>query len=219
MIEKANFGRFGFAINGKDRTQEQDQREQEIEEEPTEQQFFEGNGGGFEAGEGSIDRGPSESSPGQLGYDNEWVRFLNALTQDELTQDIAVYLLNANLTDRAKNKIMIYTRTLLDKEFAISRISPTNQLDMQRVMADKALIDADLPLGLTVFDMTPDFHHIINLLRIKFGIKIRRSIGGFERRIIPTQRMETINEERTSLAESRERNRSIRNRITDIFRH
>jgi len=220
MIEKANFGRFGFAINGKDRTQEQDQREQEIEEESTEeQQFFEGNGGGFEAGEGSIDRGPSEPSPGQLGYDNEWVRFLNALTQDELTQDIAMYLMNANLTDRAKNKIMIYTRTLLDKEFAISRISPTNELDMQRVMADKALIDADLPLGLTVFDMTPDFHHIINLLRIKFGIKIRRSIGGFERRIIPTQRMETINEERTSLAESRERNRSIRNRITDIFRH
>ena len=220
MIEKANFGRFDFRITNKEAQEQERQEEEEEIEEPTEQQFFEGgDGGGFEGGEGSIDRGPSEPSPGQLGYDNEWVRFLNALTQDELTQDIAMYLMNANLTDRAKSKIMIYTRTLLDKEFAISRISATNQIDMQRVMADKALIDADLPLGLTVFDMTPDFHHIINLLRIKFGIKIRRSIGGFERRIIPTQRMETINEERTSLAESRERNRSIRNRITDIFRH
>ncbi len=223
MIEKTNFGRLGFGLNGRTGAQEEEvEREEVTEEEPTEQQFFEGGGdgsGGFGGGEGSIDRGPSEPSPGQLGYDNEWVRFLNALTQDELTHDIALYLMNANLTDRAKSKIMIYTRTLLDKEFAISRISPTNQIDMQRVMADKALIDADLPLGLTVFDMTPDFHHIINLLRIKFGIKIRRSIGGFERRIIPTQRMETINEERTSLAESRERNRSIRNRITDIFRH
>jgi hypothetical protein len=191
-------------------------QDKEIEEENIEEQASSTELSEFD--EGTIDRGVGISPPSQLGYDNEWVRFLNTLTQDELTRDIAMYLHTANLTDRAKARLMIYVRTLMDKEFAISRISQTDPGDMQKIMADKALIDADLPLGLTIFDMTPDFHHIVNLLRIKFGIKVRRSIGGFERRIIPTQRMETISEERTALAQSRERNRGIRNKIGDMFR-
>lgn len=121
-----------------------------------------------------------------VGFDSEWVRFLNQLSADETTKSFADYLQIAALTRRAKYKLMIYIKTLLDREFTMSNL--INRNDMDSMYLDKLLIDADLPLGLTRFDLSPEFQHIINLIRIKFGIKARRSLGGFERININTQR-------------------------------
>lgn len=130
-----------------------------------------------------------------ISFENEWVRFLDRLSEDSSLGPLVNYIESVELTDRAKTKLQIYIITLLDKEFAISRLE--NSEDLMKLMDDKYRLDADLPLGLTRFDQTPEFQHIIGLVRIKFGIKIRRSMGaGFERKIIATTRSENVNEER-----------------------
>ena len=149
-------------------------------------------------------------------YDNEWVRFLDKLSADKAMGDIVDYITLVELTEKAKKKLIVYIRTLLDKEFATSRIVSTS--DLQRVMDDKHLIDCDLPLGLTRFDMTPEFQHIVNLLRIKFGIKLRRSMGGFERRILATQRSEVLNEERVTGMNDAQEKHGIANKVMSAFR-
>jgi len=153
--------------------------------------------------------------PSVAEFDNEWVRFLSELNKDASMQDLVQYLIRANLTDRAKDKIRVYITTLLDREFAVSRI--TDRIDHRRLMDDKELIDADLPLGLTRFDITPEFHHLINLIRIKFGIKVRRSIGGFERRMIPTQITETLAEERNQAMEQQRSSHNIAEHVRNLF--
>ena len=130
-----------------------------------------------------------------IGYDSEWVRFLNQLSEDESLATIVAYIKSADLTIRAKNKLIVYITTLLDREFAVSRIADYE--DFLRLLDKKQILDAGLPLGLTRFDQTPEFAHIVDLIAIKFDIKIRRSMGnGFERRILATSRTENVTEER-----------------------
>ena len=139
-------------------------------------------------------QGGSEIPP-QVGYDSEWVRFLSTLSEDESLVTIVAYIKAADLTMRAKNKLIVYITTLLDREFAVSRIE--NYEDFLRLLDKKQILDAGLPLGLTRFDQSPEFAHIIDLIAIKFDIKIRRSMGGgFERRILATSRTENVTEER-----------------------
>ena len=131
----------------------------------------------------------------QIGYDGEWVRFLSQLSEDESLSTIVAYIKSADLTTRAKNKLTVYITTLLDREFAVSRIADYE--DFLRLLDKKQILDAGLPLGLTVYDMTPSFQHIVDLIAIKFDIKVRRSMGnGFERRILATSRTENVTEER-----------------------
>jgi len=151
------------------------------------------SGGGITAGSGDIQRPPVVEPA--ISFENEWVRFLALLSDDSSLGPLISYIESVELTDRAKAKLQIYIITLLDKEFAISRLE--NREDYMKLMDDKYILDADLPLGLTRFDITPEFQHILDLVRIKFGIKIRRSMGaGFERKIIATTRSENVNEER-----------------------
>lgn len=148
-----------------------------------------------------------------VGFDSEWVRFLNQLSADETTKSLADYIRIAPLTRRAKYKLMIYIKTLLDREFSMSNV--VDSKDMDSLNLDKILIDADLPLGLTRFDMSAEFQHVINLVRIKFGIKTRRSLFGFERLNVNTQR--TVQESNES-GGGMEVKKNIRDRIKDLFR-
>lgn len=160
---------------------------------------------------------PTSIPPGMdTSYDNEWVRFLDKLSADKALGDIVDYINLVELTDKAKKKLIVYIRTLLDKEFATSRI--VSNADLQKLMDHKNLIDCDLPLGLTRFDMTPEFQHVVNLLRIKFGIKVRRSMGGFERRILATQRSEVLNEERVTGMNDAQEKHGIANKVMSAFR-
>lgn len=170
-----------------------------------------GKGGAFNDFTDGVMFNPSEPP---MGFDSEWVRFLNQLSADETTKSLSDYIRIAPLTRRAKYKLMIYIRTLLDREFTMSNILDGN--DMNSVNLDKLLIDADLTLGLTRFDLSPEFQHIINLVRIKFGIKVRRSLFGFERINVNTQRsVQEMNEGGTHQTEVK---RNIRDRIKDLFK-
>ena len=119
-------------------------------------------------------------------FDNEFVRFLDALLKDSTTREIAEYILRSSLSITAKEKLILYAYTLLHREFAITRLR--GERDLQRILIQKSLIDADLPLGLTKFDLTPEFHHIVGLITIKFQAKLLRSMDGFERIALVSQR-------------------------------
>lgn len=170
-----------------------------------------GKGGGFDKYSDDVMFNPSEPP---MGFDSEWVRFLNQLSADETTKSLSDYIRIAPLTRRAKYKLMIYIRTLLDREFTMSNIA--DMRDMDSVNLDKLLIDADLTLGLTRFDLSPEFQHIINLVRIKFGIKVRRSLYGFERINVNTQR--SVQEMNEGGNQQTEVKRNIRDRIKDLFK-
>ena len=114
-------------------------------------------------------------------FDNEFVRFLDTLLKDSTTREIAEYILRSSLSIKAKEKLILYAYTLLHKEFAITRLR--GERDLHRILIQKSLIDADLPLGLTKFDLTPEFHHIVGLITIKFQAKLLRSMDGFEREL------------------------------------
>lgn len=154
---------------------------------------------------------PAEPS---LAFDSEWVRFLNQLSADETLKSLSDYIRIAPLTRRGKYKLMVYIKILLDREFTMSNL--TGKSDVESLSLDKLLIDADLPLGLTRFDLSPEFQHIINLVRIKFGIKSRRSLFGFERISVNTQRQ--VQETNDGGDGSMEVKRNITDRIKDLFR-
>ena len=126
-------------------------------------------------------------------FDNEFVRFLDALLKDSTTKEIAEYILRSSLSITAKEKLILYAYTLLHREFAITRLR--GERDLQRILIQKSLIDADLPLGLTKFDLTPEFHHIVGLITIKFQAKLLRSMDGFERIALVSQRQIVAREE------------------------
>ena len=126
-------------------------------------------------------------------FDNEFVRFLDTLLKDSTTREIADYILRSSLSIKAKEKLILYAYTLLHKEFAITRLR--GERDLHRILIQKSLIDADLPLGLTKFDLTPEFHHIVGLITIKFQAKLLRSMDGFERIALVSQRHIVAREE------------------------
>jgi len=126
-------------------------------------------------------------------FDNEFVRFLDTLLKDSTTREIAEYIVRSSLSISAKEKLILYAYTLLHKEFAITRLR--GEKDLQRLLIQKSLIDADLPLGLTKFDLTPEFHHIVGLITIKFQAKLLRSMDGFERIALVSQRQIVAREE------------------------
>ena len=126
-------------------------------------------------------------------FDNEFVRFLDTLLKDSTTREIAEYILRSSLSIKAKEKLILYAYTLLHKEFAITRLR--GERDLHRILIQKSLIDADLPLGLTKFDLTPEFHHIVGLITIKFQAKLLRSMDGFERIALVSQRQIVAREE------------------------
>ena len=129
----------------------------------------------------------------ELMFDNEFVRFLSTLLKDETTREIAEYIISSPLSLVAKEKLVLYAYTLLHREFAVTRLR--GERDLRRILIQKSLIDADLPLGLTRFDLTPEFHHVVNLISIKFQAKLLRSVDGFERIALVSQRQITAREE------------------------
>ena len=97
-------------------------------------------------------------------FDSELKQLHRWLLMDEATRDIAEYIINSSLSYEAKLKLLTYAHTLLIKEFANIR----GERDLQRLRTRKELIEAELPLGLTRFDLRPEYHHIVNLISLRF---------------------------------------------------
>lgn len=126
-------------------------------------------------------------------YDNEWIKFVNKLSKNQSIREIAEYIEETQWTDRQKKTIMAYAKVVLGD--GLSTTYFVNYTDYMMCYDDKALIDCDLPLGMTRFDITPEFNLLIGLINLHFGIETRKSKGGFIIKRIATQRHEIMHEE------------------------
>lgn len=128
-------------------------------------------------------------------YDNEWIKFVHKLSKNQSIKDIAEYIESIQWTDRQKKTIMAYAKVVLGDGLSTTYFQ--NYTDYLMCYDDKALIDCDLALGMTVFDVTPEFNILIGLINLHFGIETRKSKGGFILKRLATQRHEILHEEST----------------------
>jgi len=140
--------------------------------------------------QGAFEEAPNDD-PRQ--YDGEWVRFINQLSKNETLSKIAYFAANSDFTWRAKRKIISYTYGLLGRNLAVTFVR--NEHDRNILYCDKAVIDSVLKLGMTNFDLTPEFEMITNQISFQFSVMVMQATGGFERRAINTQERKVSKEE------------------------
>src|SRR3990170_4669641 len=139
------------------------------------------------------------SNPG-IAFDNEFIKFIKQLAENKSTKDIVNYINLVEWTDRQKRTIMAYAKIVLGDGLSTTYIG--NPRDYRMLYDDKALIDCDLPLGMTRFDITPEFNILLGLISLHFGLESRKSRGALFLRRVGTQSHEIIHEEKSRLKPS-----------------
>lgn len=129
----------------------------------------------------------------QYNYDNEWIKFLAKLAENDSIKDIVNFIEATKWTDRQRYKIMAYCRVMLGRGLSTTYITGMN--DYRRLYDDFTLTDCNLLLGMTRFDITPEFNLLIDMVHLHFGIESRRSKGGHFVERLGTQRTELVHEE------------------------
>lgn len=128
-------------------------------------------------------------------FDNEWVRFMSELSKNKSVDDIVNYINSVHWSRRQQKTIMAYSRVILGNVFSTTNFQDHN--DYRMLYDDKALIDCDLTVGLTRFDLTPEWNILIGMINIHFGAAARMSKGGWFVGRIGAQKHEIYQEERT----------------------
>ncbi len=126
-------------------------------------------------------------------YDTEWIKFMLDLSKNDSINDIVDFINANSWTTRQKIKVMSYARVMLGRNLATTFI--VSARDHQMVFDDKALIDVDLALGMTTFDLTPEFNILLGMISLHFGIETRRSRLGFWTKRIGTHTTEILQAE------------------------
>ena len=134
-----------------------------------------------------------EIPPGE--FDNQWVKFMAQLSQNESMKDMIDYINAVHWSRRQRKTIMSYCRILMGNRFATTNF--TDQRDYRMLFDDKSLIDCDLTVGLTRFDLTPEWNILLGMITIHFGASARMSKAGWFVKKIGTHRHEIDHEERT----------------------
>jgi len=128
-------------------------------------------------------------------FDNEMIKFLRELAKNESVKDIVAFIEANDWTDRQKSTIMHYAKIVLGRNLSTTFI--TSNVDYLMLKDDKALIDCDIPLGMTTYDMTPEFNILMGMVRLHFNIESRKSKGGKFLNSIGKQTHQIIHEEQT----------------------
>ena len=139
-------------------------------------------------------------------YDNEWIKFLSDIAQNKSVADIVSFIEANQWTDRQKSTIMHYAKIVLGRGLSTTFI--TSNVDYLMLKDDKALIDCDIPLGMTTYDLTPEFNILMGMIRLHFNIESRKSKGGKFLNSIGKQTYQITHEEQT-----REKNVGFKEKI------
>ena len=128
-------------------------------------------------------------------YDNEWITYISSLAKNQSTKDIANFINSVEWTDRQKNTIMHYAKIVLGDGLSTAFID--GHQGFQRMKDLKALTDCDLTLGMTTFDITPEFNILRGMIDMHFELELSKSVGGFFVKRIGTKTHEIQHEEKT----------------------
>ncbi len=131
----------------------------------------------------------------ERNYDNEWIEYIAKLAKNQSTKDIASFIEAVDWTDRQKRTIMHYARIILGDGLSTSFIN--GDYGFQRMKDLKALTDCDLTLGMTTFDITPEFNILRGMIDLHFELELNKSVNGFFVKRIGTKTHEIQHEEKT----------------------
>lgn len=128
-------------------------------------------------------------------YDNEWITYIASLAKNQSTKDIADFIESVEWTDRQKRTIKNYAKIILGDGLSTAFID--GYRGFQRMKDLKALTDCDLTLGMTTFDITPEFNILRGMIDMHFELALTNSVGGFFVKRIGTKTHEIQHEEKT----------------------
>lgn len=139
-------------------------------------------------------------------FDNEWIKFLTKLSKNQSTEHIVDYIKSVRWTDNQKNTLMHYAKIVLGDGLLTTFITESGN-DWNKLTDDKALIDCNLTLDMTTFDITGDFIRLTRMIDMHFKLAARNSRGGFIVKRMNTHRNEI---------EQIERNKDVRGVVDKI---
>lgn len=143
-------------------------------------------------------------------YDNEWVKFMSELSKNNSVQDLVNHINSCHWSRRQKKTLMVYCRTILANRFSTTNFK--NMYAVRTFTDNKSIVDCTLDLGLTRFDLTPEWNTLLGLINLHFEAIVNMSKEGWFTERIGTQRHEIYQEEKT-----RERNLGYREKINNII--
>lgn len=126
-------------------------------------------------------------------FDNEFLKYIAQLAENKSIGDIIDFIERGRWTDNQKRVIMSYAKIILGNGLSTSYLMPNSY---QNLFDNKALVDCDLSLGMTTFDLTPEFNILLGLINVHFELESNKSVGGFFVKRIGTQRHEYEHEEK-----------------------
>lgn len=121
-------------------------------------------------------------------YDQEWVKFLSELSNNESTRHIMEYIDARAWTEKQKSKMLAFAQIALGKNVGATYI--TSHQDYMMALDDFTLAEIKIPLGLTVYDMSSEFLMVTDLIKAHFLLSLRRSKAGFFMQRIGSSRVE-----------------------------
>jgi hypothetical protein len=141
-------------------------------------------------------------------YNDELVKFLSKISKDEFTPHLVSYIESNKFTPRARRKLTVFLRNLLDREYALTKLDSGDSGKQFYMLRDKLqILKAEFPLGLTKYDMNPELQWVLSSMDMKWLAKVYRAMGGFERIRIQTHRHEITPHETPEQIEEKEHSR------------
>ncbi len=128
----------------------------------------------------------------QYGYDSEWIKFLSVLSENDSLKDIVDFIKSTEWTTRQKSKIIAFSKVMLSRGISTTYITGMN--DYKMLQDDYTMAECLIPLGMVVYDQTPEFNLLMQMIKMQFNVGIRRSKGGHFIERIGTQRMEVAHD-------------------------
>ena len=157
---------------------------------------------GYDEDPGDIDIEPQMpvdvSRLPQYSYDNEWIKYWARLAENPSTKTLAQFVIDndklGEWSSRQKITMKTYTDIILTDLLSTTIFRTARDLAVMK--NNKALIDCDLSLELTVFDMTPKYNIFLGMIDYLVNIASQRSTGGFFTKRMGAQRQEIMLDER-----------------------
>lgn len=143
-------------------------------------------------------------------YDNEMLKLFRTICKNQSIGDIEEFIKSTKWTDKQVQTMTAYARVVLTDSNSTTYFR--NWLDYKMFYDDIEMVELDLPLDLTVFDVDKNFNMLKDFVKLQVGIESRKSIGGKLINSMKTQRHEFDHSESI-----REKNEGFMDKIKSRF--
>ncbi len=121
-------------------------------------------------------------------YDNEMLKLFRTICKNQSIADIEDFIKKTKWTDKQVQAMTAYARVVLSDSNSTTYFR--NYLDYKMFYDDVAMVEIDLPLDLTIFDVDKNYNILKDFVNLQVGIESRKSIGGKLINSMKTQRHE-----------------------------